>query len=267
MIGCAALIKPLYLAFLILPRADPGTAPVRRRRTAPKGWIPAAAMIGMALAPLTLAVAWFAWQGALGDMIDVHLLFNWNVYSSGAPVRHWDAVRRTVKFFLSDPVVFGLPVIVAGACLWRNSRSSARMILMWAIVAVMCVAAQRRFFKYHWVVVFPAVLATGSGGFDLLVFAFGKAAEWRARSARLLSQMALALATIAVLRLGLFRRSGVVQWMKLATGRVSLDQYYASHMAGSYMAGDDLKAAAYIWGEPARLTPWPCSGITPALIS
>jgi len=170
MIGCAALIKPLYLAFLILPlmqifeqhRSGGGAAP-----PALKGWTRAAAMIGIALAPLALAVAWFAWRGALGDLIDVHILFTWNVYSSGAPASPGDVVRRTVKFFLSDPVVFGLPVIVAGAwSLWRNSRSSARLILTWAMVAVMCVAAQRRFFKYHWVVVFPAVLLLAAVGFD-----------------------------------------------------------------------------------------------------
>jgi hypothetical protein len=250
MIGCAALIKPLYLAFLILPliqifdqHRPGGTA-----TAAAKGWIRAAASIGMALAPPTLAVAWFAWRGALGDLIDVHILFTWNVYSSGASARHWDAVRRTIKFFLSDPVVFGLPVIVAGAwSLWRTSRSAARMVLTWAMVAAMCVAAQGRFFKYHWVVVFPAVLLLAAVGFDALrVFAFGKSAEWPARPARLLARLALGLATIAVLRLAVVPASGVVGWMKLVTGRFSLDQYYASHVAGVYMPVDDLQAAAYI---------------------
>jgi hypothetical protein len=248
MIGCAALIKPLYLVFLILPlmqileeRRPGGLGPPD-----PKRWIRAAAIIGMALAPLALAVAWFAWRGALRDLIEVHILFTSYVYASGAPVRHWDVARRTVKFFLSDPVIFGLPVILAGAwSLWRNSRSSARMIFAWAILAVMCVAAQRRFFKYHWVVVFPAFLLLAAVGFDALRgFAFGKGAEWRAR--RLLSRIALALATVAVLRLAVVPASDVAQWMELETGHISLDQYYAAHVAGIYRPGDDLQAAAYI---------------------
>ncbi len=47
----------------------------------------------MALLPPLLAVAWFAWRGALHDLIAVHLLYNLQVYSGAGVVRRWNSLR------------------------------------------------------------------------------------------------------------------------------------------------------------------------------
>ena len=58
--------------------------------------------------------------------------------------------------------------------------------------------------------------------------------------------LSLSLGTLALLQLAIVPASSVVQWLKLVTGRIDHDQYYASHVAWKYVAGDDMKAARYI---------------------
>jgi hypothetical protein len=198
----------------------------------------------MALAPAAAALGWFAFRGALADLVDVHLLYTWNVYSSAAPVRHWGIVRRTADFFLSDPVVFALPVMAAGAgSLWLGARGPARMIVAWAALATLCVASQGRFFRYHWVIVFPPALLLAAAGFDALR---RPARRGHAPAVRLLSAIALALGLAALVRVAVIPAAGVAQWVRLVTGRMGRERYYAAHAAGAYVAGDDMKAAAYI---------------------
>src|SRR6266853_3388975 len=45
--------------------------------------------------------------------------------------------------------------------------------------------------------------------------------------------------------------SSVVQVLKLASGRVGKDQYYASYTAGRFVVGDDMAAARYIQAKTA----------------
>jgi hypothetical protein len=251
MIGCAVLIKPLYVLFLFLPLMR-----IFEQERSGKGvmsltavsWTRAAGVIGMALAPSAVVLVWFAWRGALGDLIKVHILYTWRVYSSTAHTSHLGAVWRVAKYFFSDPVVFALPVIAAGVwSLWRKCRATASVVVTWLILATMCVAIQGRFFRYHWVVLFPAVLFLSAVGLDeWCMLASVKGAEWNARSTRLLALISLALAGVAVLRLASVPASGVADWLTLVTGRTSSGQYYASHVAAAYVAGDDMKASAYI---------------------
>jgi hypothetical protein len=251
MIGCAGLVKPLYLTFLILPlvqifkqyRCEKAVT-----GASSKTWFLAAAVIGMAVVPAIFVLAWFTYRGALRDLIEVHLLYALKVYSSTAPARQWEVLWSIARFFLSDQVAFAIPVIVAGGySLLRKSRDGAYVVLPWITVALMCVAAQGRFYKYHWVVVFPPVLLLAAAGFDSLrVLSLGEGADWWHRAVRLFSKIALMLAIAAFLKLTLVPAYGVGRWLKVMTGRIGFREYYALHVAGAFVAGDDMTAAAYI---------------------
>jgi len=244
LIGLAALVKPLYLAFLAVPLVWIAAQPARRlgARLAQ-----AASTVGAALVPPLLAAAWFAWRGALRDLIDVHLLYNIRVYSGGSsPVL--GMAKSLLRYFLAAPVVFALPVIATGAyILWRSRSSAALPLLTWVAVAAACVAAQGKFYKYHWIPLFPPLVILGAVGFHALLAAMsGKTDAQPGKPRRLLCAAVLSLAAFAVLRLAIVPASAVAEWLQLITGRISSDRYYAAHTAGGFVAGDDMKAARYI---------------------
>jgi hypothetical protein len=238
LIGLTGLIKPLYLAFLAVPLVHvAGRAEWKR---GPK-LVAAAALIGAALAPLLLAVAWFAYRGALRDLIEVHLLYTFAVYSGSAGARIRDMTAGMLKYFFTGTVVFALPVIAVGVrALWRSSRESAVSVITWALVAVGGAAAQDKFYKYHWIPLFPPLVILGVVGCHRLLQ--GKTAGWR----KLAGAAALALAAFAVCEWAIAPASSVVQWLQLVTGRIGSDQYYTAHATGGFVAGDDMKTARYI---------------------
>jgi hypothetical protein len=251
-VGCAGLIKPLYLAFVTLPlarileqRLNGGTTPVNAKRFL----LRSIAVTGAALAPPMLTLAWFAHRGIVRDFVDAHLLYTLNVYSAGAPAVHWTGViRGVVRFFLSGAVVFALPVIVVGICsLWRKSQERRGVVLTWLALALLCVAAQRRFFIYHWVIVYPPLVLLSAVGVDSVCVACARGAkDLRRRPSRPFSRMALGFAIIALLNVAKVPTSAVGQWLEVLTGRITASQYYDSHRAGSFVAGDDMNAATYI---------------------
>jgi hypothetical protein len=251
-VGCAGLIKPLYLAFVSLPlarileqRLTAGTMVFNAKQF----HLRSAAVIGAVLAPPALTLAWFAQRGAVRDFVDVHLLYTWNVYSAGAPAQHWTAVvRAVVRFLFSGPVVFALPVIAVGIySLCRNSKERRGVVLTWLAVAFLCVAAQRRFFIYHWVIVYPPLVLVAAIGVDSLCVVCARGPkDLRRRRSQLLSRVALGFAIIALLNVARVPVSAVGQWLEVLTGRIRAPQYYDSHRAGPFVAGDDIHAAVYI---------------------
>ena len=207
MIGCAVLVKPLYLGFLVLPMVH-----IFQEEYSKSGKIGLdaqsrtrlAATAGMALVPPLVAVAWFAHNGALRALIEVHLLYNLQVYSRTGLPRRWNVIRGVAEFVFSTVVVFVLPVIATGAYfLWRKYRATAGLILTWLVVACACVAAQGKFYKYHWVLIFPPVLFLASLGLDSLlsVVRWDPHSDSRQKSRWLLSNVALLLAALAVITL------------------------------------------------------------------
>jgi hypothetical protein len=244
MIGCAGLVKPLNLAFLAVPLVQ-----ILYRRGSEEAWLKHIVfLLGMALVPALAALAWFAYRGALRDLIDVHILYTLQVYSSVDSPGIRNDVTRILEFFLTGPVFFALPLIVVGGqSLWRESRNWFLLVFTWGLIALMCVTAQGKFYKYHWMPLFPPLVLLAALGFDRIASVLhDKSAQGLNDSVRLLSRVVLCVAAIGVLQLATISAASVVQVLKLASGSISRDQYYASHTAGRFVAGDDIQAARYI---------------------
>ncbi len=245
LIGCATLVKPLYLGFLAAPLIQIAGQPRSERGSK----LALAASVSLAaLVPPLLAVAWFAYRGALRDLVDVHLLYTLRVYSGSASARLREMTTGVLRYFLAGTVTLALPVIVIGVrTLWRTSRSSALLVITWAMVAVACVAVQGKFYKYHWIPLFPPLVILGTVGFHKLLMAMSEKIEAKsAESLKLLCGVSVSLTAFVVLQLAIVPATSVGQWLQLMAGRIGSDQYYTSHAAGGFVAGDDMKAARYI---------------------
>ena len=252
LIGCAALVKPPYLGFLAVPLIQLAEQSTLKKVTK---LALAASAIAAALVPPLLAVAWFAHRGALRDLVDVHLLYPLQVYSGSASVRLRSAIGGLLRYFLAGPVTLALPIILIGAHkLWHKSRHAAVLLITWAMVAVACVAIQGKFFKYHWIPLFPPLVILGTVGFYALLPAIFQES---AKLVKVFYGMALSFAALAVLQLAIVPASSVHQWLQLMTGRIGIDQYYAAHVAWTFVAENDIEAASYI-----RTRTQPAEGVT-----
>ncbi len=224
-IGLATLSKPLYAVFLLLPLAYVSL------NVAPRRAVFAVIFAGWLL-PISIAAGWFAWRGALGDLIDVHLRYAM-LYAGLSP---GNRARALADYFLSTRVVgVALPVVLYGGfVLWRQRRVTAILLIGWSVIVVALVTAQNRFFAYHWLPILPAATLLGAVGLHAL----------RARST------ALACVTWTVILVHclapiLLEEARFISWL---TGRIDRAAYYD----GYGQPGDDMKAVEWLrhQGQP-----------------
>jgi hypothetical protein len=159
-VGACLLIKPTYGAFLAAALAHLASTrdEVRRRLAA------AAALVGGFGAVVGACVVWFALRGALGDLLDVYVRYPLQVYSAVDAPWLW-RIEGSAEYLLLRQFAVPLPLAVVGwTALRRTDRPAALLVLAWALLAVANVAAQGRFWAYHWLPFYPPLaLLTGIG--------------------------------------------------------------------------------------------------------
>lgn len=163
LIGLTGLFKPQYLAFMLVPAAylaSHAALPVRARR---------ARLTTMAMGAATVVGAMlglFWWRDALDALLEVHLLYNLEVYATGAGSGLAGRVRGSVEYLLQGGVfVMVVPAVLFGA--WRLRRDQLPVtlaLLSWALIAYASVALQNKFFAYQWAPLFPPVVALTAVG-------------------------------------------------------------------------------------------------------
>ena len=259
LIGCCSLIKPFYVAFLAVPGVFAVCAPATTaRKIAGLG-----TAAGWALVPSLLAFAWFARQGALDSLIDVHIAYAAAYADSMRP----DLIaRRIFNYFWSNgvptpagAVAVVLPAIGLGASvLWQERRALGLALTTWLAIALGCVAIQGKFWFYQWVPAFPPFIVLGAVGLHRLATRdrVGSGGPLLAGiSAGLFLLQVLAVPTVDVAR-----------WLAYITGVQSPTDYYSSYFRRNYVVANELEAAAYlrertadseavlVWGNDATLT-------------
>ena len=246
LVGCAALIKPLYAGYLLIVLLAVllrGGTPARHLATD----IPVVA-VSFAL-PAILAGSWFACRGAFDELIDVYLVYLAVSYADVTSLSLDSRLRGVLEYVLEGEVfVVLLPVTVLGLLhLWRTARPTALVLLGWMGLGAVMVALQNRFFEYHWVLLLPPSVLLGAVGFHAVV------AEWRAHRGPTPSPPLPASAVLALLlfRLLLVHVSvrplyDVASWASFTIGLRTADDYYARFPIARGVAGSDLLAADYI---------------------
>jgi len=177
-VGLCALFKPQYAAYAVVPLvfllAQPGwrVAPVVRRLSL---------IAAGAVSVVGLMLLWLWREGALGALIEVHLTFNAQVYSSsGAGLALGARVQGLLNYLLAGRVfVVLLPVVLLGVVrLSREQRPLTHALVTWALLAVANVVVQNKFFDYQWAPLFPPVALFAAVGLHSLVASFSDPRPW-----------------------------------------------------------------------------------------
>jgi hypothetical protein len=191
------LFKPLWLVFILLPVLYIGQSRQMNRSRS------VLILLVAWMLPLAAMVGWFAWHGALNDLVEVHLKYS-ALYASLASD---DRLKNLAQYFLSARVITVLlPVSVYGlVVLWRDRRPAAVMFLAWVAITIVLVTAQGRFYAYHWLPMLPALSVLAALGLRDV-----------SRSARPFAQI---VAAVALLSCAGTNCSRIVEIRGLANGR------------------------------------------------
>lgn len=228
LVGCCTLNKPTYGIFLLLPAVCAMTQQQQGVRWLLSRW--AAAAAGFAL-PILVCVAWFAANGALDDLIEVHLRWTLAMYS-GIEQPWLTRVQDTIGWLLTSKFAVALGLSAAGLVfLARTRRADAIIIGLWLGLALFSVVLQGKYWQYHWLVVYPPLaILTGIG-----VHALARLASARLSSASdagadrdvVLVARTLPIALIAVVFVAaIFTPSlEIYRWVKAEVGLTNADAY------------------------------------------
>jgi hypothetical protein len=152
-VGATALLKPLYGAYLVLVLC--AVWPEERRDLADSLRRLGIAALGF-VAPVAIALGWFAAHGALGDLIDVHVRFNFERIRTDPYLQM--SLARVVRSTLGILTVLPnfacvLPAALLGEIfLLRERRRTGIFFALWLAVPLFMVGAQRKFMvqNYSW---------------------------------------------------------------------------------------------------------------------
>ncbi len=188
LIGAAAMVKPFYAPFLIVPMLATGATDLRAAvRACPP------LVFGFAVG-VALPVLWLARLGALDAWLAC-LGWTASIYSAGEGIIPYLA-PLVVDAMRPPAGVVALPAVVAIPVLLRSRRrADAAALAIGTVGALLVVLVQRRFWPYHWLPLQPFLAI----GFGVVVAAL--MANPRARTAhdagRWMATAAFAIALIA----------------------------------------------------------------------
>lgn len=228
-IGLVTLFKPTNALFLALPLAALMVS--RQQRGAAVG---IATVAGWIL-PIAVMAVWFASQGALDDLIAVHLQYA-AVYAWLSP---GDRLRGLAEYFLTARVTaVGLPLVMFGAIvLWRTHRAVAVLLAGWVVITTALVVTQNRFYAYHWLPMLPACVLLAAAAIQHIH-----------AQMRTLATVLVAILLVHCLAPIVLEQSRFLAWR---TGRIDRNAYYDAY--GDM--GHDLRAVDWLRheGQPGKV--------------
>jgi hypothetical protein len=234
LIGCTALLKPPYAAFLAVPAL---CICMRRGATVPGMAGDLTILAAGALGPVLLMAGWFWRAGALGDLLQVHLNYAIRVYSGVTSPSVATRLEGVAEHLVSGTVIATLlPAMAIGAhSIWRRERALAAGLVSWALVTTGVVVLQNRFFTYQWLPTLPPFAILG---------AVGLADALRDGNGTALVQRRFVLVTLFVV-VGHALAHPLLEighWAAYAARLEPADRYY-DHFG---IPGNERRAAAYI---------------------
>ena len=238
LIGFLGLIKPFYLAIGIAPLLSialaQGLTLWRRAGLA-------LALTAGATATIVLVAVCFAWRGGLSQAVEVYALYNLSTY--GRLEAGTTALQGWAAFFARPTVSLLAPFAALGIWTFRRQPQVIWPTLGWLAAVLLAVAAQGKYYFYHWMPAYaPLLLLAVLGGYAL--------ARADAKSgAPLMLTLAAALAFSAeVLALPMYDATKSIYYLAL---KRDPGRYYASYSfvvdgAALYNAENERAAARYI---------------------
>ncbi|HET8633974.1 MAG TPA: glycosyltransferase family 39 protein, partial [Gemmatimonadales bacterium] len=143
-VGVLVLLKPIYLAFLVIPViAVAPWQPGARWQTGRLG-----AIVAGLLLPIILLLGWFALGGALSPFLDAYIGYNVARNGPGIAAGFFSMLADGT---LADPTwLAALACAVAGAVvLWSSHRKAAVILVAWILAALLVIHIQRPYYPYR----------------------------------------------------------------------------------------------------------------------
>ena len=165
-LGCCALLKPLYAVFLLLvlvaiwpPRGE--------RRALIRPLLVASATFA---APIAVMLVWLTARGDLGDAFDVHVRFNFERIRTDPYLRMstLHTLQATLGVLTGSPILaLATPAAALGAgTLWQERRRAGVLMVLWVGLSLVLIASQKKFLvqNYSWHPLYPPLgLLAGIG--------------------------------------------------------------------------------------------------------
>ena len=248
LVGVAALAKPLYAVFGILPGLaallPPSEGPLGRRLA--RG----ALLVAAFLAPVAATAAWFHAQGALDTLVDVYVRHNMRQAElERASLESGRGVLLTgLRTAARNPAlpIGGVLALLALVQLWRSPLDGERRLALlfagWVLTASACVALQMRFWPYHRQVLNPALAVLGVVALARLARPGGVRTGWR-------RPLVLGVAALLLVGVGLPPAKQARRWLSYMTGRQTAEEYYGNFTGGdgrSWRLVEDFAVADYL---------------------
>lgn len=215
-IGAAALVKPHYLGFLVLPglaimaESSEGSRPA---------WMRPAILTLAAVVPLALLIAWFGLRGATAHLIDSYVLFN--LEAAGEESHSLLRLARAIWHHFAQPewIAASAAGAVGLGVLVRRRANEAVLLGAWLVTAFGAVIMQGRFYGYHWhLVAWPLGILAGVG-----LAACWRADRWQ-RAARVAASV---VALVMLLPSVTWTTDSVWHWSRWRLGRESDAAYWS----------------------------------------
>ena len=264
--GAFALIKPFYGLFALVPLSAAWSLAAAQRRddagsrgTARVVVVPLLLVGVVSLGVVGAMAAWFAANGALDALLEVHLRYTARVYGGTAGLELKDRAAGIADFFLRGKFIApALPLAVVGiVALMRDPRRHIVVpYIVWLAVAMGCAVLQNKFYYYHWLPTYPPLL---------FLAAVGAAALIRAPAGSLGRVVAIAAVAALAIQAAVRPILYVAQWGLFVIGVHSAETYYSrfelppvlpvyQRVAARYLAAHTAPDEGFaVWGYDAGL--------------
>jgi hypothetical protein len=188
-----------------------------------------------------VAALYFASRGELASLLEGYLTLNMEMTRQvvgGVGRALFVTLERTLRI---PWLALLLPAAVVGTVhLWRNDRRACVLLVAWSLGMALCIAAQRRYWPYHW-----HALAWSLGPLAGIGLARLLRADTAERASRV---VAVALMALALFTLVFPLQRRVREWTQLVRGQFPTRAAYLRQFVGgeSEIVDDDLSLAAWL---------------------
>jgi hypothetical protein len=241
MVGLAALIKPLYVVFVLCPAAAvalQNKRPVERLRH----WLMLASGL---IVPIVIVILLYVDHKALGSLIEVHILYPAKSYSYVGQHTFGTIVSSLASHLRSQPMLEQLPVVTLAGIIpfitvgiWnlRKSPIILATLTLWACIALFCIILQGKFYAYHWYPLYPPAIILAVTGLATVNIA----ANQLSTIAPLLYLSALSIPLLIVPVTETFWTARHIFGLTTET------KYYSNFQFREYNANDQVEAVMYL---------------------
>lgn len=228
--GLAAMLKPFYAVFLVIPLV----LSWRSGRETGHRLAPAGLVLAAALAPIAALLGWLALHHAVPAFWEAYIRFNLAknaqaLSGAASEALSYGLVREAF-------VLLFLPLAVAGVAALRTQHPRAALVWgLWLAFALPLVLVQRPYYPYRLLILSPVLAILATAAFGAMAASAKAAPSFRAVG----TVFGLALLSLSGIVLARFPLGEGMRWVKLVSGRLSSDDYYARYHQLSGTALDE----------------------------